>query len=146
MTPAQRVGLGVTGAAVLVLLGSLVLGLRGGGEGSTLPGVLGGEGPRVRVEVLNASGIPGLARAATERLRQSGYDVVYFGNGRSFAPDSSLVLDRVGTMENAASVAEAVGIGRVGSRPDTSLYLDVTVVLGRDWTGAAGCAPAADCP
>jgi hypothetical protein len=61
--------------------------------------------------------------------------VVYFGNNRGFAPDSSLVLDRVGKREHADEVARAIDIPRVDSRPDTTLYLEVTVVLGRDWSG-----------
>ena len=93
-------------------------------------------GERVRVEVLNAAGIPGLARTATDRLRDAGFDVVYFGNNRGFAPESSLVLDRVGKRENAENVARAVDIPRVLSRPDSTLFLEVTVVLGKDWAGA----------
>ena len=92
---------------------------------------------RVRVEVLNAAGVPGLARAATDRLRDAGFDVVFFGNSRAFEPDSSLVLDRAGKEGPAGEVARVLEIPRVASRPDSTLYLDVTVVLGKDWTGAA---------
>jgi hypothetical protein len=88
---------------------------------------------RVRVQVLNASGRPGLAREATRVLRDRGFDVKEFGNGQGFPPDSSVVLDRVGRMEVARQVADAVGIRRVTARPDSNLYLDATVVLGRDW-------------
>ena len=35
---------------------------------------------RVRVEVLNAGGEDGMARLATEHLRDQGFDVVFFGN------------------------------------------------------------------
>ena len=35
---------------------------------------------RVRVEVLNAGGVPGMASRATDHLRESGFDVVYYGN------------------------------------------------------------------
>lgn len=89
---------------------------------------------RVRVQVLNASGRPGLAREATRVLRDRGFDVKEFGNGQGFPPDSSVVLDRVGKMEIARQVADAVGIRRVAARPDSNLYLDATVVLGRDWS------------
>ncbi|HLM68823.1 MAG TPA: LytR C-terminal domain-containing protein, partial [Longimicrobium sp.] len=99
---------------------------------------------RVRVEVLNASGVPGLARRGTEVLRDGGYDVVSFGNAPGFAPDSSLVLDRVGRMELARSVADAVQIPRVYARPDSNVYVDVTVVLGRDWAAENADDPAAE--
>ena len=93
---------------------------------------------RVRVQVLNASGRPGLAREATRVLRDRGFDVKEFGNGKGFPPDSSVVLDRVGRIEVARQVADAVGIRRVTTRPDSNLYLDATVVLGRDWTAPRG--------
>ncbi|CAN5674627.1 hypothetical protein BH23GEM6_BH23GEM6_10370 [soil metagenome] len=119
---------------VLVLIGSLVQGL-----GSGAAGTIGSteaedvERDRVRVEVLNASGIAGLARRGTERLRAHGFDVVYFGNAGAFGPDSSLVIDRVGNRASAEAVAAALGLSAVQSASDTTLYVDVTVVLGRDW-------------
>lgn len=90
-------------------------------------------GVRVRVEVLNGGGQAGVARAATELLRDAGFDVVFFGNAGSFDQDSSLVLDRVGRPEWARAVAEALGIHNLRSEPNPNLYLDVSVVLGRDW-------------
>ncbi len=88
---------------------------------------------RVRVEVLNAGGVAGLARDATEYLRDSGFDVVDFGNAADFDADSSIVLDRVGQFENARAVADVLGINNVRSQPDSNLYLDVSVLLGSDW-------------
>lgn len=126
-----------TCAAVVLLLGSLLVGLRAPPEEAAAtveaPPLRPPPGRRIRVEVLNASGTPGVARDAMRALRDGGFDVVYFGNARGFAPDTSLVLDRVGTPGAAREVAEALGIDRVAPRPDTTLYLEVTVVLGRDW-------------
>ena len=90
-------------------------------------------GVRVRVEVLNGGGQDGVARAATEVLRDAGFDVVFFGNAGSFDQDSSFVLDRVERPEWARAVAEALGIHNLRSEPNPNLYLDVSVVLGRDW-------------
>jgi hypothetical protein len=47
--------------------------------------------------------------------------------------DSVVVLDRSGHPEWARLVADALGGGRVESRPDSSRYLDVTVLLGASW-------------
>lgn len=88
---------------------------------------------RVRVEVLNAGGRPNMARDATETLRDLGFDVVYFGNAGSFGNDSSVVLDRVGRIDLARAVADALGIQSVRSEPDPNLFLDVSVVLGDGW-------------
>lgn len=88
---------------------------------------------RVRVEVLNGGAFAGAARQATEALRELGFDVVYFGNAATSDRDSSVVLDRMGTVHRARSVADALGIRQVRSEPDSNLYLDVSVVLGMDW-------------
>src|SRR5688500_12097279 len=141
----QTVGLFVTLLVVAVLVGSLAAGLvRGraaapagpeGGHGVTEkgPGAAARPAGRVRVEVLNASGVPGLAAKGRTVLRDRGFDVVYVGNARGYEPDTSLVLDRVGRMEVARSVADQMEIPRVYARPDSNVFVDVTVVLGKDW-------------
>lgn len=91
-------------------------------------------GARVRVDVQNGGGVSGMARAAMEILRPSGFDVVSFGNAPSFDPDRpSAVIDRVGRTDQAQAVAKALGIDNVLSEPNPNLYVDVTVVLGRAW-------------
>jgi hypothetical protein len=87
---------------------------------------------RVRVQVLNATRTRGLARRAMFVLRDRGWDVVEIGT-TSPTRDSTLVLDRSGHPEWARRVAKALGGARVESRPDTSRYLDVTVLLGGTW-------------
>jgi hypothetical protein len=87
---------------------------------------------RIKIEVLNATDVRGLARRATLHLRDRGFDVLYTGTAATQL-DSTLVLDRSGNPERARRVAEALGGARVESRPDSSRYLDVTVMLGRSW-------------
>lgn len=86
-----------------------------------------------RVEVLNASGRSGMARNVTQRLRVAGFDVVFFGNAPASAGDSSLVIDRAGNDAVARAVAGHLGITRISTDRDTSLFLDATVILGRDF-------------
>jgi len=90
------------------------------------------EGQRVRVQVVNATTTRGLARRATMYLRDRGFDVLEIGTTGE-QRDSTLVLDRSGHPEWAKRVADALGGARVESRPDSSRYLDVTVLLGRSW-------------
>jgi hypothetical protein len=99
---------------------------------ATRPDVTAPEGRRVKVEVLNATSVRGLARRAMLHLRDRGFDVLDMGTSGEQL-DSTLVLDRSGHPEWAKSVAQALGGARVESRPDTSRYLDVTVLLGRTW-------------
>lgn len=91
------------------------------------------EGVRIRVEVLNATKTRGLARRATQHLRDRGFDVVDVGTS-PVQLDTTLVLDRSRRPEWARLVADALGGGaRVVERPDSSRYLDVTVQIGASW-------------
>jgi hypothetical protein len=90
-------------------------------------------GVRIRVQVLNATPTRGLARRATVYLRDRGFDVVDVATARQ-GRDSTLVIDRSGHPEWARLVARALGGAGVESRLDSSRYLDVTVLVGRDWT------------
>jgi LytR cell envelope-related transcriptional attenuator len=92
------------------------------------------KGVRVRVQVLNATSTRGLARRATELLRDRGFDVVEVGTaGPSERSDSTIVMDRSGHPDWAARVAKAMGGVSVLPRPDSSRYLDVTVLVGAKW-------------
>lgn len=90
-------------------------------------------GERVKVEVLNATRTRGLARRATLHLRDKGFDVVEIGNA-SEQLDTTLVLDRSNHPDWARQVAAELGVARVESRPDSSRYLDVTVLVGASWS------------
>lgn len=93
-------------------------------------------GVRIRIEVLNASSVPGLARRATFQLRDHGFDVVEAGNARRRS-DTTLVLARTGHNNWAALVARAMGGAPVVARPDSSHDVDVTVLVGGRWRPAA---------
>ena len=87
---------------------------------------------RVRVEIINATKTRGLARRATRLLRDRGFDVVTYATSDR-TQDSTVVLDRSNHPEWARLVGQALGGTRVEARPDTSRYVDVTVVLGVSW-------------
>ena len=129
----------VVAAAVIVIGGTIVVSVRVARTGSPSapkpsPESMAPEGVRVRVQVVNASSVRGLARRATALLRDRGFDVVEAGTGTAAEQlDSTLVLDRSGHPDWAARVAAALGGARVQARPDSSRYLDVTVFLGRTW-------------
>jgi hypothetical protein len=90
-------------------------------------------GVRVRVEVLNASPVIGLARRATLYLRDRGFDVVESGNAAGARRDTTLVLDRSGHEEWARSVARAMGDAPMLARRDSLHDVDVTVLVGSAW-------------
>ena len=137
MTPGGRLALTVVLAAAGLVVATGVA-MRGETRTSeALEPVQRPEG-RVRVEVLNAGGVGGLARDATDYLRDEGFDVVYFGNADAFGRDSTLVFDRVNRLETARAVADALGIDNVVSEPDSNRYVDVSVWLGSTWTPPPG--------
>ncbi len=90
-------------------------------------------GAHVRVEVLNATDTKGLARRAMLVMRSAGFDVVFFGNSAERA-DTTLVLDRSGHPDWAALASRAMGVARVEEKADSSRFLDLTVLVGRNWT------------
>lgn len=110
---------------------------------AALARVLGGAGdPPIEgtptLEVLNASGVDGLALRATKILRWSRLDVVHYGDGAGPEPRVRFV-DRSGRPAAAAAAAEALGCPEADivtsweSEPPAS----VTVVLGRDFARCA---------
>lgn len=149
---AEGLALGAAAALVVAFAVSFVLGLFQGQASSaaTEQVVTRDAAPEPaatvagRVEVLNAARRAGLARRATGELRAGGFDVVYFGNAPASAPDSSVVIDRVGDLGIARAAAALLGIPRVRSEPDTTLLVDATVVVGVDWRAAEGTAQAPD--
>jgi hypothetical protein len=88
-------------------------------------------GIRIKVEVLNATTTKGLARRATLFLRDRGFDVVAIGTARE-QRDATIVIDRSKHPAWAQLIANAMG-ATVTSRPDSSRYVDATVLVGASW-------------
>jgi hypothetical protein len=107
---------------------------RGSGAGNTLP-VPGERAPHITVEVLNASGKPGLARVGTRMLRRAGIDVLTFGNATegTGALDSTRIVVRRGGPDLAKRVRAALGVGQVVVQLDSNRLLDASVYLGADF-------------
>lgn len=91
------------------------------------------EGPAPNVEILNATGRPGVASLAKDVLRLQGVDVINVGNAPGARPDT-VVYDRTGRVENAQAVREKLGClqARAATQIKTEKLVDVTVVLGAD--------------
>lgn len=88
---------------------------------------------RIKIEVLNATDTRGLARRAMFALRDAGFDVVYYGNSAERS-DSSVVRDRSGHPAWAALAVKALRGARVEAAPDSSHFLDLSILVGRNWT------------
>jgi LytR cell envelope-related transcriptional attenuator len=99
---------------------------------ATAGGAVDAPAERVRVEVVNATKVHGLARRATRYLRAKGFDVVASGTAHD-QRDSTLIVDRTNHPVWAGRVARAFGGARVQFSPDSSRYVDITVLLGQSW-------------
>jgi len=138
---AEAAALTVTLALVGAFIVSFITGLGGGWRGAvttsdeklSVPAADPGREPRGRVEVFNATRQSGVARDATARLRDAGFDVVSYANA-SIVPDSSRVIDRIGRPDVARAIASELGIMRVITVLDSTLYVDASVVIGIDWS------------
>ncbi|MDQ6611683.1 MAG: LytR C-terminal domain-containing protein [Gemmatimonadota bacterium] len=90
-------------------------------------------GVRIRVRVVNATPVDGLAKRATALLRDSGFDVVDYDTDRKNLRETTLVQTNTGHADWSERVHRALGVGTVEARPDSSRYVDITVLIGSDW-------------
>jgi len=88
-------------------------------------------GPKIRVEVWNASGKNKLAEKINWVLRQQGYDVIEWGTF-SVRQKKTLIKDLTGDLRSAQRIAEILNCGEVITRYDTKRFIDISVTLGED--------------
>ena len=87
----------------------------------------------ITVEIWNAGPRDGLAYRVTKVVRQAGFDVVQYGSYPERQP-KTLVIDRTGHIRKAQAVAKALKIGEIVSNIDKKRLVDVTVILGKDFS------------
>ena len=97
--------------------------------------VIAGKTHTIQLDVLNGSGVPKLSQRFTDYLRARGFDVVEMGNYKDSKVENTRVIDRAGHLEAAQQVAEALGVPKtaVVQQIDRNAYLDVSVVIGKDF-------------
>ena len=93
----------------------------------------------IEVEILNGSGISDLASITTDYLRSKHFDVVYYGNADKQSYEHTLIIQRNEKYHSLKLIGEAFDIDFKDKKyiilaPDESLCLDVTVILGKDYT------------
>ncbi|MDE0025226.1 MAG: LCP family protein [Spirochaetaceae bacterium] len=91
------------------------------------------------VEILNGSGVTGLARGAAPVLQSFGFRVARVANADHHGYAATEVIDRRGRLEVAQRVADLMECGTARTEPhaeaDTDSEIDVTVILGGDFNG-----------
>lgn len=90
---------------------------------------------RTRVQLLNGTGEPGQARAVTAALVPAGAQVVVVGNADRFDHDvTQVVFYDKGERRRAEAVRDALGVGEVVFSRNRLDVVDITVVVGSDFT------------
>ena len=91
---------------------------------------------RLEVEVLDGAGSMKAAQYVTNILRSQGYDVVEMKRNNDGMIERTYVVDRSGNLEAARKLATTLGIAqdKVFQKIDRNLYLDVTVMVGKDFS------------
>lgn len=91
------------------------------------------------VEILNGSGVTGLARGAAPVLQSFGFRVARVANADHHGYAATEVIDRRGRLEVAQRVADLMECGTARTVPhaeaDADSEIDVTVILGGDFNG-----------
>ena len=99
----------------------------------------------IQIEILNGCGKSGIAKIFESYLRQQGFDVINTENYRilgkiNWNVPNSKVIDQIGNIDNANSVAQSLGIAKkfVSSFENPSPICDVTVIIGKDFSEING--------
>lgn len=87
----------------------------------------------LRLQVLNATGLSGLALRTGEGLRPWGVDVLDRGNAPPWPFNETLILVRGEKREAAERLGDYLGGVPVLLQRRGDLMLDATLVLGQDW-------------
>jgi len=90
----------------------------------------------LQVEVLDGAGNMKAAQYVTNILRSQGYDVVEMKKNNDGMIERTYVVDRSGNLEAARKLATTLGVApdKVFQKNDRNLYLDVTVMVGKDFS------------
>lgn len=94
------------------------------------PGVGGNE--EFRIEVLNGTGMRGLAQVATLSLRRRGIDVIETGNADRFSYESSVLIARKKGAD-VEKLGKILGCSNVVEQLRRGTLEDATLILGADY-------------
>lgn len=88
--------------------------------------------PPTRIEVLNGSGVAGLAKRVADKLEGEGFEVARTENAPTSDYDRSRIITNKGKSDPAMKIASILGCGEVtpGQREKD---VDVTVIVGKDY-------------
>lgn len=86
-----------------------------------------------RVQVLNGSGVPGLAGTTTEWLRAKNVNVLEPGNADRTDYASTVIIDYTNKPNTSLWLAKLFGVSNVVAGNNPNSLVDVEVIVGQDW-------------
>ncbi|MCX6139182.1 MAG: LytR C-terminal domain-containing protein [Ignavibacteriales bacterium] len=89
----------------------------------------------VQIDVLNGSGVSGVAQKMTSFARSMGYDVVEMRNYKTPDVKETLVIDRCGNMEMAKRIAADIGVKErnILQQLNPDYFVTASIVVGKDY-------------
>lgn len=92
-------------------------------------------GDVIQLELLNATGVEGLAGEMRQYFIDLGFDVVEVGNLPSGSVQETVILDRIGNPDAAEQVALALGVDSTRIRQDLkpTWFIDASIHIGADF-------------
>ena len=95
-----------------------------------------GKSRRLRVELLNGTGVAGIAESARAALAKLGVDVIAVGNAERFDYSESILVARErGT--DVRLLGEVIGCPHVIDQLDKNATADASLILGADYKSLA---------
>jgi polyisoprenyl-teichoic acid--peptidoglycan teichoic acid transferase len=89
------------------------------------------------VQILNGSGVPGIGQSVADRLMPKGFRIVLNQNAKRFDYDQTQIVVYADTAKARAlgdEVRAALGVGQVIVSRQSQGLVDVTIVVGQDFT------------
>ncbi len=98
--------------------------------------ISGANSRQLEVEVLDGAGSMRAAQQLTNFIRARGYDVVEMKKNNGEIEDRTFIFDRSGSLDAARKFATILGVpqDKVFQKIDRNLYLDITLVMGKDYS------------
>jgi hypothetical protein len=96
----------------------------------------GGTSRPLRIEILNGTGVAGIAESARGAMARLGVDVVAVGNAERFDYRESILVARARGAD-ARLLGEVIGCRHVVDQVDRAADADATLILGADYRSLA---------
>ncbi|MGB9720210.1 MAG: LytR C-terminal domain-containing protein [bacterium] len=88
----------------------------------------------LRVEVLNGCKVNRLAIRVSDILREKGFNVVKIGTTEALYKETIVIERADDDMKNGKYFAQRIGCKNIGKDVDPALYIDITLIVGEDYT------------